>query len=273
MGDAMGCRTASCGEGGRSADVADDPEVFTVVDSSCVIERPGWTLDQSDQLQAAVDRIFGTGAASLLGLSFSFTIADPQLEGCPLIGCSSGFTHLCGYEMADIVGRNCRFLVDPVPDELVDKAMRRRCKDYCLAMKDGADYKVPSDEWEPWLPLDRPHNELFAVQKNARKNGTLFNNMFYMRNFGLGDFDDEKQYIVALQSELPGGKADLAELCKNMQQLDRNMAMVEQILAQEFIISGPMRRQDLDINYDALLSQDKKSDALTSTIPSIAAGA
>ena len=30
---------------------------------------------------------------------------DPRLQGCPLIGCSSGFGTLCGYTMEDIVGR------------------------------------------------------------------------------------------------------------------------------------------------------------------------
>lgn len=209
-----------------------------------------WTVEMSDQLQSAVDRIFGTGCESLLGLNFSFTIADPQLEGCPLIGCSTGFTTLCGYEMPEIVGRNCRFLVDPVPPDEVDQAMRRRCRDYCSAIKGGNEYKVPDDEADPWLPMDRPGNEFWAVQRNAHKNGTLFNNMFYMRSFGLGDFDDERQYIVALQSELRGGKADLARLCQHVKQLDKNMAMVEKILAQEFIISGPMRRQDLDLPDD-----------------------
>ena len=57
---------------------------------------------------------------SLLGLTFSLTIADPRLPDCPLIGCSAGFATLCGYEMEEIVGRNCRFLLDPVPVEQIN---------------------------------------------------------------------------------------------------------------------------------------------------------
>mmetsp|Transcript_64125 Transcript_64125/g.121477 ORF Transcript_64125/g.121477 Transcript_64125/m.121477 type:complete len:260 (-) Transcript_64125:2-781(-) len=228
-----------------------------------------WTQEKSDQLQAAVDKIFGTGGASLLGLRFSFTMADPQLEGCPLIGCSTGFTHLCGYEMAEIVGRNCRFLVDPVPPEQVDQAMRRRCREFCTAAREGEDYRIPDNEREPWLPEDRPPNELFALQLNARKNGVLFNNMFYMRIFGLGDFDEERTYIVALQSELEGGKADLAQLGLHLKQLDKNMTKVEKILAKEFIISGSMHRQDIDDDDDDLdLEQDDAQK-----VPSFAKGA
>jgi len=152
--------------------------------------------------------------------------------------------------MAEIVGRNCRFLVDPVPAEEVDHAMRQRCREFCAVAKEGGEYRVPPDALDPWLPEDRPPNELFAVQRNARKDGTLFNNMFHMRIFGLGDFDDESPYIIALQSELPGGKADLAHLCQHLKQLDHNMTKVERILAKYFVISGPMHRQDLAIAVD-----------------------
>eukprot|EP00409_Alexandrium_fundyense_P000949 CAMPEP_0185904924 /NCGR_PEP_ID=MMETSP0196C-20130402/4200_1 /TAXON_ID=2932 /ORGANISM="Alexandrium fundyense, Strain CCMP1719" /LENGTH=48 /DNA_ID= /DNA_START= /DNA_END= /DNA_ORIENTATION= len=48
--------------------------------------------------------------------------------------------------MKEIVGRNCRFLVDPVPPDLVDTVMRRRAKDFCLAVKAGQDYWVPQSQ-------------------------------------------------------------------------------------------------------------------------------
>lgn len=219
-----------------------------------------WTLEKSDRLQEAVDQIFGTGASSLLGLSFSLTVADPQLEGCPLIGCSSGFTELCGYEMSEIVGFNCRFLVDPVPADQVDQSIRCRCRDFCIAAKEGKTYTVPPHEIEDWLPTNRPPSEMIAVQKNARKDGTLFNSMFLMRIVSLGDFDEESHYIIALQSELPEGKADLPMLCQHLKQLDINMAKVEKILGQYFIVSGSMRRQDLDSDDDHWDSDDDSLD-------------
>lgn len=232
-----------------------------------------WTIEKSDLLQSAVDRIFAPCGSSLLGLNFSFTIADPQLDGCPLIGCSTGFTTLCGYEMSEIVGRNCRFLVDPVPADQVDKPMRDRCREFCQAAKEGKDYKLAPCDLDPWIPADRPSNELFAVQMNARKNGELFNNMFYMKYLGIGDFDEERLYLVALQSELPGGRAELAQFGANLRELDKNMSKVEKVLAKEFILTGTMRRQDDDDDSDSdsdLDLQDK--DANGEVIPSSAIG-
>mmetsp|Transcript_118061 Transcript_118061/g.345766 ORF Transcript_118061/g.345766 Transcript_118061/m.345766 type:complete len:228 (+) Transcript_118061:96-779(+) len=173
-----------------------------------------WTVDKAHQLQETVDRIFGTSGDSLLGLSFSFTIADPMLDGCPLVGCSSGFGTLCGYTMEEIVGRNCRFLVDPVPPALIDTAMRRHAKDFCLAVKAGQDYWVPKSQHESWMPSGRPGDELFCVQKNARKDGTLFNNMFYLKVLSMGGkLGEEQPFIVGLQSDLREGKSDLEPQC------------------------------------------------------------
>mmetsp|Transcript_104069 Transcript_104069/g.184482 ORF Transcript_104069/g.184482 Transcript_104069/m.184482 type:complete len:262 (-) Transcript_104069:99-884(-) len=254
---------------GQSEDPAQSGDAQPALDPSPKHET-SWTLEKSDLLQSAVDNVFGTLGSSLKGLTFSFTIADPQLDGCPLIGCSTGFTTLCGYEMPEIVGRNCRFLVDPVPVDQQDKPMRDRCREFCVAAKEGKDYKLPPHELDPWIPADRPANELFAVQKNARKNGEFFNNMFYMKYLGLGDFDDERLYLVALQSELPGGRADLAQFGANLRQLDKNMAKVEKILAKEFIITGSMRRQDDDDDDEDLDLPDK--DATDEIIPSSAIG-
>jgi len=210
------------------------------------LKSSDWNQESSDKLQQAVDQIFGTreGSSSLHNLEFSFSIADPMLDGCPLIGCSSGFTKLCGYDLHDIVGRNCRFLVDPVPVEQVDKNMRRQTKDFCEAVRQGRGYSVPSNECEPWMPVGRPTDELFAMQRNARKDGTLFNNLFYMKVLHLGaEVGIARPYIVALQSELVGGKEDLVILAKNVEQLDGNMLKLKQKLAALFFMQCSMTRQ------------------------------
>ncbi|CAE7940564.1 PHOT1A, partial [Symbiodinium sp. KB8] len=105
-------------------------EVEVIPHGNNAQQRPGkfWTQRKADELQAAVDKVFNPSGESLLGMTFSFTIADPRISGCPLIGCSSGFGTLCGYTMDEIVGRNCRFLVDPVPRDQIDWKMRRHAK-------------------------------------------------------------------------------------------------------------------------------------------------
>jgi len=193
-------------------------------------------------LQEAVDRVFNADSQSLLGLDFSLTIADPSLPACPLIGCSTGFTKLTGYELDDIVGQNCRFLVDAVPADLIDQTTRKHTKEFCQAVRDGKMWTPPSDY--PYAPTNRPLDELMSMQTNRRKDGTLFNNLLYMKVFDLSsELGDEQPYIVALQSELKEGKEDLSALANNIEKLHARMDQVTQKLASMFFMQCSISRQ------------------------------
>jgi len=257
MGGAA-CKTQCCGGepncesdmAGSAAHTLEDADVSGELGERKSHRRqvtPPWTAQKGDDLQSSVDRIFATSdGKSLLGLEFSFTIADPFLEGCPLIGCSTGFTKLCGYELEDIVGRNCRFLIDPVPPEQIDEKMRTQTRAFCNAAKTNTEYRVPADEREDWMPENRPADELWCMQSNARKDGSIFNNMFYLKTVRLGaDLGEEEPYIVGLQSELVDGKSTLAKLVKNHKQLDENMNQVVRELAGSLFVQCSMRRQDM----------------------------
>lgn len=201
-----------------------------------------WSHVSATKLQEAVDNIFGETGRSLLNLEFSFTIADPFLEDCPLIGCSIGFTKLCGYDLHDIVGRNCRFLIDPVPSERIDNKMRQHTKEFCQAVRRGVTWIPPSDY--KFTSKDRPSGELVAMQTNARKDGSLFNNLFYMKVFDIGvELGEEQPYIVGLQSELKGGEDDLSAFTDNLAELDAKMEKVERELSSGFFVQCSMSRQ------------------------------
>lgn len=231
-----------------------------------------WTQEQGHKLQEAVDRVFGV-AANLKGLEFSLTIADPMLDTCPLIGCSSGFGKLCGYEMDEIVGHNCKFLVDPVPKELVSNKVKRLARDFCISARTNATFKLSEEEREPWMPASRPSDDgLFCAQRNAKKDGTLFANMFYLRRVEL----DDRPYILGLQTELPAAaisfkqatgptdKEDIArmEACHHAcRVLDANMTKLEQVLASTFWYTGPMRRQDFCDSEDCYVGATYILDA------------
>lgn len=46
----------------------------------------------------------------------SFVITDPSLPDNPIIFASNGFLELCGYQLDEVLGRNCRFLQGPNTD-------------------------------------------------------------------------------------------------------------------------------------------------------------
>lgn len=205
---------------------------------------PPWTEDLGQKLQDSVDCVFGANGNNLTGLAFSFTIADPFIDGCPLIGCSTGFTSLCGYSLEEIVGRNCRFLLDPVPPALINQRMRRHTKLFCEAQKCGKEYTIPPDEREDWMPSTMKGDELWCIQKNARKDGSFFNNMFLLKTVRLGiDLGEEAPYIVGLQSEAPEGVEALGQLSQNLNKLTDNMEEVVRELAETMFVQCQMQRQ------------------------------
>jgi len=212
------------------------------------VSSPGkrlWDRDKAQKLQEAVDAIFGK-ATALKGLQFSFTLADPNISGCPLIGCSNGFQTLCGYDMEDIVGRNCRFLVDPVPQGLVDDKVRTMSRDYCQAVLEGKPYTIPPELFQPWMPQNRTSDDgIFCLQMNTRKDGTLFRNMFYLKAMEL----DDDVYILGLQTEV-GDQDSYDAYHEACRLLDENFGQVERVLFSFFWCSGPMRRQEDRQNDD-----------------------
>jgi hypothetical protein len=231
----MGCGCCSKSASGQTT--ASEPTTHSVKPAP----NRSWTRETADDLQEAIDHIFQKESKELSSFEFSLTLADPKLPDCPLIGCSTGFTKLVQYSMEEIVGRNCRFLIDPVPKNQVNDKVRRQARDFCQAVAKGEDYKLSNEERETWMPLNITAGEIFCSQTNARKNGELFRNMFYMRTIEL----DDKPYIIALQTELASGNAEEeAEAKRACQVLSANMHRVTKVLSKHFWFTGPMARQE-----------------------------
>jgi hypothetical protein len=208
-----------------------------------------WNTRCSVELQQVVDQ-FKT--EDLYDLDFSVTVADPSQPDCPLVACSMGFTELTGYKVHEIVGRNCRFLLNGVPTSLVDEETRLRCRSFCVSVSQGKTYDdtaqvLPAGVEKSWFNL--PKGELICVQTNATKTGELFRNMFYIKQVEL----DDTAFILGLQAGIPEdyvpegseGLQKLQEKCQDAWlHLDANMATIEQVLAAQFWYQAPMRRQE-----------------------------
>lgn len=55
----------------------------------------------------------------------SFVITDPSLPDNPIIFASKGFLELCGYQLEEVLGRNCRFLQGPNTDAKQVETLRK----------------------------------------------------------------------------------------------------------------------------------------------------
>lgn len=129
---------------------------------------------------------------SISNAEISITVADPAVDDCPLIGISTGFTRLTGYHKEDILGRNCRFLVDGAPEEERNKldSERKKARIYCQACQKVA---RNGDGIEPGPP------DVCIFQVNGRKDRTRFFNMFLLHFIRLNG----RPLIVGLQQEIP----------------------------------------------------------------------
>eukprot|EP00929_Paragymnodinium_shiwhaense_P014016 TRINITY_DN121884_c0_g1_i1.p1 TRINITY_DN121884_c0_g1~~TRINITY_DN121884_c0_g1_i1.p1 ORF type:complete len:263 (-),score=33.28 TRINITY_DN121884_c0_g1_i1:156-944(-) len=206
-----------------------------------------WNTRCSVELQRIVDTIC---IEEVMNLDFSVTVADPSQPDCPLVACSTGFTELTGYSVQEIVGRNCRFLLNGVPSNFIDDGVRMKCRGFCLSSSHGEEYagvtdQLPAGIMKPFVEL--PKGEMICVQTNARKSGELFRNMFYLKQVEL----DDTHYILGLQAGLPEefdescAMGDLEKRCQMaFGRLEENMTALEQVLAQQFWYSAPMRRQN-----------------------------
>jgi PAS domain S-box-containing protein len=79
----------------------------------------GRRLD-TEQAQAQLELKDRALAASAEGI----TIADAKLPDQPLIYANAGFERLTGYSVAEVLGRNCRFLQGPATDAAVVDTLR-----------------------------------------------------------------------------------------------------------------------------------------------------
>ncbi len=101
------------------------------------------------------------------------TLADPDMEDCPIVYANKAFETLTGYSQADIIGHNCRFLQGDDRDQVA----RQEIKD---AMKN--------------------RTELTVTLRNYKKDGTLFYNRLKVKP--LLDNRGNLLYFLGLQYDV-----------------------------------------------------------------------
>lgn len=117
-------------------------------------------------------------------VDFSVSLADPMQDDCPLVAVSAGFTTLTGYPAEEIIGRNCRFLQEGVPQDMIvrdSQVEARKFVEKCRNFKESDSPGV--------------HDSCLISQVNATREGELFHNDFLLHYTVLCDHP----FIIGLQ--------------------------------------------------------------------------
>jgi PAS domain S-box-containing protein len=110
--------------------------------------------------------------AGLIKLSpIASVITDPRVPDNPIIACNAAFTELTGYQEAEILGRNCRFLAGPQTEPWLSERITK-----CVIQR----------------------KPVFVEILNYKKDGTPFRNALVVAPV----FDDEGELAYFLGSQL-----------------------------------------------------------------------
>jgi PAS domain S-box-containing protein len=116
------------------------------------------------------------------------TLADPDLEGTPIVYANKAFERLTGYSQEDIIGHNCRFLQGP------DREQEAR-----FQLADAI----------------KNHKPLEVTLRNYKKNGELFYN--HLKVTPLFDRKGRVIYYLGVQYDVTyqeNAKNEIGELTR-----------------------------------------------------------
>lgn len=116
------------------------------------------------------------------------TLADPDLEGTPIVYANKAFERLTGYSQEDIIGHNCRFLQGP------DREQEAR-----FQLADAI----------------KSHKPIEVTLRNYRKNGELFFN--HLKITPLFDRKGRVIYYLGVQYDVTyqvNAKNEISELTR-----------------------------------------------------------
>lgn len=115
-------------------------------------------------------------------------LVDTLGRDCPVVGTSPGVERLTGFSAEDLLGFNCRVMLNGVPDYAISRSARKNLADYCRTCRSP----------------DISHiAECTALQANARKDGSVFQNHLTLGRCVLR----QRPYILGVLSAVGEGVA------------------------------------------------------------------
>lgn len=89
--------------------------------------RKGWEMASDMTIDQGISDPF---AAAFRSSPMPMVFADPRKPDCPIVNANDAFCKMTGYELSEVLGRNCRFLQGPETDQesvgLIGEAIRQQ---------------------------------------------------------------------------------------------------------------------------------------------------
>jgi len=101
----------------------------------------------------------------LRGVEDPALLVDAICKDCPIVGATDGFCKMTGYSTEHILGRNCRMMLEGVPQMAISRSARKNLQNYCEMCQVVGLTNI---------------SEVSAVQPNARSDGSHFVNLFLL---------------------------------------------------------------------------------------------
>mmetsp|Transcript_74013 Transcript_74013/g.176164 ORF Transcript_74013/g.176164 Transcript_74013/m.176164 type:complete len:743 (+) Transcript_74013:148-2376(+) len=139
-----------------------------------------------ERIRQRVDEAYRTVGHIMDYLEERALLVDALCLDAPIVGATTGFCQLTGYDRREVLGRNCRMMLQGVPEAAISKSSRKNVRDFCHMCQ---------------IKGLKDISETTSMQPNSRQDGSFFMNLFLL---GLCMVHGHP-YILSVQIEMGEG--------------------------------------------------------------------
>lgn len=118
-----------------------------------------------DQIKAHVQEVYQITGRHLNNVQEPAVLVDALCMDCPIVGATPGCCELTRYTLEQMLGRNCRMLLEGVPNCAISQSNRKNIQDFCKMCRVSCLTQIA---------------HVTSVQPNSRADGTHFMNFFLL---------------------------------------------------------------------------------------------
>jgi len=169
------------------------------------------------------------------GLQECVLLADPLLAECPIVSCSSAACQMTGYSKKQLIGQNCRILLQGVPTTAVSKSARKNITDYCSSCLIEGLSTI---------------SEIATLQPNARADGSHFVNFFVLSLIKVR----HRIFIIGVQMEVGQGLFVRLSKAQQKEAMELSRSGLKRVREHLWANAPPLENPEPDVCSDQVTS-------------------